>query len=275
MEDFYEQTTPMPTKNNGVLGGFVDWYDSLDEAKKSAITTGLMSAGLKMMESGGRAYDRPVSSMSVIGAGGLTGLGEYHNTLGQERAHGLRTGFLNVQQDYLGMNKERFNAEKPYMGEAARMDNEMRGLQIQKAKEPPLVEGSPYGYYRIKGDNATEVMPPMVNPKGMGEEQKVKFNQSKEVIDIITRQMGANFGGSMINMSPDQLMKAIKDNPTQFQRITDELNRPGNELKKKSWDSAWGNIYESMGVKPDAITPQNASNKNVDDYIDSRLNYSF
>ena len=77
-------------------GGFEKWWDNLDPYKRTALTSGVLSAGLKMMEAGGRSYDRPVSTLSVVGTGGLHGINEYNRTLGDERNYGLRTDYLDL-----------------------------------------------------------------------------------------------------------------------------------------------------------------------------------
>lgn len=266
MEDYYKPFDRIGS--SGSPGGFTDWYDKLDDTKKNALTTGLLTTGLSMMDQGGRSYDRPVSGLAVMGNAGLQGVNSYQNTLEKERRDIARNRGLDLGENYLGLAKNRdtregtaFDAEAPYLGQRAKDETEYGGLRVGLAKS------------EIAKNNA---MASMKDIENMDAQKKVKFQQSKDVVELVAKQLNTNLGGNLLTGNFGQMMEAMKTNPTLAQKVNDELSRPGKEKMKQAWDNAWNNIYEAMGVKSDGGLSQTASSsKNVDDFINSSLDYDF
>lgn len=123
-------TQPVATTSSApkkAFSGFVDWWNKLDPYKRTALNSGMLAGGLKMMEAGGKTYGRPVSALSVVGTGGLTGLDEYNNSLNRERQYGLALGQEERSKDYLDIAKKQdtraqglYEAESPYFGDIAK-----------------------------------------------------------------------------------------------------------------------------------------------------------
>lgn len=234
------QTSPVGRGGfGGMVDGFTDWYDKLDDTKRRSLSSGLMTAGLSMMELGGKSYDRPVSGLSVMGAAGKQGVASAQNTLDRERSDIARNKGLALQDSYVSLARNRedreakaFDATSPYLEQQAKDKTALGGLQVDVTKS------------EINKNNA------MAGIKGMehlDEQQKVKFNQASETIGLITKQLGMNLGGASMTGDWRQMLQAARDNPAQMDKINTELGKPENARAKKAWDNAWSYIYDAMG----------------------------
>lgn len=136
----------LPTGNSGADtggNGFIDWWNKMPEEKKSALTRGVMSAGLKMMEAGGRTYRTPVNALSIMGSGGMAGLQEYDRTLDSERANTRADRAMGLNEEYLGLAKNReardaelYDTKKPYVGKGLQLGIEETEIRLEKLRNP-------------------------------------------------------------------------------------------------------------------------------------------
>lgn len=157
--------------------GFVDWWNNLDNSRKTALTSGLMSAGLKMMEAGGRSYATPVNALSIVGTGGLQGMEEYNRTLNRERRYGLELEQDKRGNEYMDIAKRQdvraqglYDAESPYFADIAQ-GRAKRFIQEERPVYP--VTG---GYVEVMPDGSRRFRSTVQDKKSSA------FDKHKEVV---------------------------------------------------------------------------------------------
>lgn len=76
---------------------FKEYAKKLKNPKATKL--GLISAGLSLMESSGKTYDKPVSGLSLAGTAGKTGLGVYTDVLEKEQSAKIKREELKATAD--------------------------------------------------------------------------------------------------------------------------------------------------------------------------------
>ena len=89
------------------LSGAQDYLKNYKAENPRALKLGLMTTGLSLMQGGGQTYDRPVSTVGLMGEAGLKGLGTYEAAREQDisqKQKGLEE--TAKQERYLGRMKK-------------------------------------------------------------------------------------------------------------------------------------------------------------------------
>lgn len=111
----------------------VDIPEAPEVDRGRALRRGALVAGLTMLERGGRAYDRPVDASSIIGTGGLAGVGAYEGDIDRQRGEFEQEQKLKAGGIKLA-GAEQELAERPLETEAKQLSNEKMRLAISGYK---------------------------------------------------------------------------------------------------------------------------------------------
>jgi len=269
MGDYYKPFDSVT--QSGGEGGFGNWYNQLDDTKKNALTTGLITTGLSMMEQGGRTYDRPVSGLSIAGSAGLKGVDAFKNTIETERGNIARDRGLKMSEDYLGLSKERnvregkaFDAESPYLAQKAKDSAELGGLRVGLTKS------------EIVKNEAIAASKGLVNTD---KQKKAQLDRGVKASEYVYKQLASNTSGALrtafLSGNATAIQQAFAADPSQRAKVLAVINKPGNEKLKQILESGERDIASAMGVESAVDTQKTPSkSSNAEDYAAELSDFS-
>lgn len=136
------------------LSGAKDYLKNYKAENPRALKLGLMTTGLGLMQGAGQTYDRPVSTVGLMGEAGLKGLGTYEAAREQDISQ-KQKGFEEAakQERYLGqisaakdLSKAEIGARRSLAEYKAGESGEIARFKATKEAERAALEHGPEGW---------------------------------------------------------------------------------------------------------------------------------
>ena len=238
------QSQPQPQQDSGSNAvspqtqkpGFFDWFKNMPEDKKQALNMGLLSAGLNIMASAGRTSPTPISTMGLIGEGGMQGLNMYQNVDRYNKDMGMRDAYLGFAKQAAGQSQTRFEAEQPYFSEQATRENEIQKALLSNAQSPKVevINLGEHGtILKDKYGNIQELKAP--GGKSSSKTYKDHVARQKEIISWVVPNE-ADFFAKLFELKDSAQKEAlIAANPSTIEKLKKELDKPENAKYKAQW----------------------------------------
>lgn len=265
----------------GVVSGFTDWYGKLDDAKRKALSTGLLTTGLSMMEQGGKTSSTPVSGLSVMGSAGIQGVGAYQNTIETERRDIARNKGLALQDSYVSLAKNKedresqaFNAKLPYLDQQAKNETELGGLHVDVTKNKEGREAQAFGaeakYLDQRAKDKTELgglqvglatseirknkaAAGIATRERLDKKEEAEYRKAVTAAELVAKQMGSRaYSGGLVNellaaRGTEDMRRAVAKDPEAMSELIANLNKPENARLKRVYMNSWQIIDKSLG----------------------------
>ena len=236
----YPQSTSQ-TPTAAVAGkkpSYKEFFKNLGSDKKEAISMALLAAGLNIMASAGRTSPTPISTMGLIGEGGMQGLNMYQNVDRYNKDMGMRDAYLGFAKQAADQSQATFGSKQPYLLEQAKRENEIQKAQLNNARNPEqkVINLGEYGTVMIdRFGNATTIATPNARGGISEKEYKNHVAKQKEIISWVVPNEADFFAKLFELKDPAQKEALIASNPSTIEKLKKELEKPENAKYKAQW----------------------------------------